>query len=482
MSDTFYMGNGGGLFSSGTRVLFIAAAISASVALGLTVGGVWSLKPYNPGAPPAPVCPMGYEFKDGDCSLVTQPIACPAGYYLEGDSCFPEVVPTCPDGYILEGDRCVAVQPTDPEPQPDPDPAPAVIPYSELHGVNYIDSVLMRKQGTPALPVQREVIRQFVPIAAEAGFNVFRVPVGWESYVDNKENFLGELVALVETANSHDIFVFVEVFQFEATSNWGDKVSTGRGFPEFIVSCYQPLRGYEYAPEVEKFWNDYYLNKVLDSSNSCQGTIDAWDLHAEFLKTMIEEIDHYPNVIGYGILNEPHVWKDSDYDRLGDMHTAIAKKLRTSTDKVIIFTRETPHGLGPDGKKYVRQVGLEYKILPRDPKNNVMYVPHIYDIYDIEGQVDRWKEVQKRWKSMGYDVGIAVGEWSPQPPQLPVSYGVNQMTMDGFVKVWAREGWMHAYWAFGGFNFAEGNVLVKQSGTLTAVGQYYVNSIEKYYE
>ncbi len=472
----------GGLFSNGNRVLFVAAAITASVALGLTVGGVWSLKPYNPSAPPAPVCPMGYEFKNGECALVTQPIVCPAGYYLEGDSCFPDVVPTCPEGYALENDECVAVQPADPEPDPEPDPDPAVIPYSELHGVNYIDPVLTRKQGTDVIPTQREVVEHFVPVAAAAGFNVFRIPVVWESYVDNEENFLGELVAIVETANSHDVFVWIEFHHFDATSNWGDKVSRGRGFPEFIVSCYEPTKEYEHAPEVEKFWHDYYLNKVLDSSNACVGTIDAWDLHARFLKDMIEEIDHYPNVIGYEILNEPHVWKDSDYDRLGDMHTAIAKKLRTSTDKVIIFTRETAHGLTPDGKEYTRKIGLEYKILPRDPAKNVMYVPHLYALDQIEEHVERWKEVQQRWKSMGYDVGIAVGEWSPQPPQLPVGYAVNQRNMDGFVKVWEREGWMHTYWAFGGFNFAEGNVLVKQSGALTVAGEYYVTSIEKYYK
>ncbi|MGI0036122.1 MAG: cellulase family glycosylhydrolase, partial [Nitrososphaera sp.] len=407
---------------------------------------------------------------------------------LEGDSCFPDVVPTCPEGYVLETDKCVAVQPTDPEPDPqpeldpEPDLAPAVIPYSELHGINYIDPVLFRKEGSPKLPIQKEVIEQFVSTAKESGFNVFRIPVIWEAYVDNKANFLGELVALVETANSHDIFVWLTVFQYDATSNWGDKVSRGRGFPEYVVSCYEPTKSYEYAPEVIRFWNDYYLNKVLDSSNSCQGTIDAWDLQAEFLKAMIEEIDYYPNVIGYEILNEPHVWKDADYDGLGEMHTAIAKKLRTSTDKVIIFTKETAHGLAPDGKKYSRQIGLEYKILPRDPAKNVMYVPHLYDLYEIENHVERWKDVQKRWMSMGYDVGIAVGEWSPQPLQLPVAYSVNQRNMDGFVKVWEREGWMHTYWAFGGFNFAEGNVLVRQSGILTFVGEYYVTSIEKYYK
>jgi hypothetical protein len=54
--------------------------------------------------------------------------------------------------------------------------------------------------------------------------------------------------------------------------------------------------------------------------------------------------------------------------------------------------------------------------------------------------------------------------------------------MDGFVRVWEREGWMNTYWAFGGFNFGEGNVLVKESGRLTTAGEYFEESIKEIYD
>ena len=476
------------LGSAGTTVLMMAAIASGSVALILTAGG-WSFKPYDPAGPPAPVCPMGYDFQNGECVLVTPPITCPEGFHLEGESCAPDVVPTCPEGYLYSEGECIPPEPEPvpepepepaPEPEPIPDPEPAEIPFEKLHGVNYFDPVLNRKEHRAKLPIQADQIEKLVISAKDAGFNVFRIPVNWESYVGNEENFLGELVALVETANSHDIFVWIDFHHFYATSSWGPKVAKGNGFPEFVVSCYQPTGPYERDPEVRKFWDDYYQNKVRDSSNSCRKTLDVWSLQAEFMTTMIKEVDHYPNVIGYELLNEPHVWEDDHYDELGNMHTEIAIELRKSTDKTIIFTRETAHGYDRDGK-YNRKAGLEYKILPKDPAKNVMYIPHLYDLDDIDIHVDRWKDVQKRWKSMGYDVRIGVGEWSPQPPQLEEGNAVTQDNMDAFVRIWQREGWMHTYWAYGGFNFGEGNVLAKKSGDLTKAGEYYAESIRNFY-
>jgi hypothetical protein len=483
----------------GTRALILSAIASASVALTLTTG-VWSFKPYDPAGPPEPVCPMGYEFADGECVLVTPPITCPDGYHLEGEVCAPDVVPSCPEGYAFTDGHCVLIEPPEeepepepepeptpepepePEPEPTPDPEPSVIPFKELRGVNYIDPVLSRKEQAAKLPIQTGQVEKFVKIAKDSGYNVFRIPVSWESYVDNEDNFLGQLVALVEEANSHDIFVWIDFHHYDATSNWPTKVSKGRGFPEFVVSCYEPKNTYERDSEVRAFWNDYYDNKVRDSENSCKRTLDIWDLQADFMKAMIDEVDHYPNVIGYEILNEPHVWTDKHYDSLGELHTEMAKELRKSTDKLIIFTRETAHGYTDDGKKYGRKIGLEYKILPKDPAKNIMYIPHLYNLNEIEEHVDRWKADQKRWESMGYDVPIGVGEWSPQPPQLEEGNAVTQENMDGFVRVWEREGWMHTYWAYGGFNFGEGNVLVKQSGTLTKAGEYFEKSIGKFYD
>ncbi len=367
-----------------------------------------------------------------------------------------------------------------PAPKPDPDEGP--LPFGELHGVNFIDPVLSRKEGKPKLSKQTDFVDEFVAKAKESNFNVFRVPVKWEAYVDNKGNFLAELEYLVKTANENDIFVWIDFHHFYATSNWGSKVAKGDGFPKFVVSCYKPTKSYERDPEVRAFWNDYYLNKVRDSGNSCKRTLDVWTLQADFMKDMILEVDNYPNVLGYELLNEPHLWKDADYENLGIMHTELAKKLRKSTDKPLMFTRETTHGLEPDGSKYTRKVELEHKILPKDPAKNVIYAPHLYGLNDIEKQVATWKAVQKKWASIGYDVEIAVGEWSTQPPQLPKGKAVTQKNMDEFVKVWSREGYMHTYWAFGCFSCGEGNVLVKKGGALEDAGRYYENSIIKHYE
>jgi aryl-phospho-beta-D-glucosidase BglC (GH1 family) len=372
------------------------------------------------------------------------------------------------------------VKPTpkpDPEPKPDDDP----LPSRELHGVNFIDPVLSRKEGKPKLSKQTDFVDELVAKAKESNFNVFRVPVKWEAYVDNKGNFLAELEYLVKTANKNNIFVWIDFHHFYATSNWGSKVAKGDGFPKFVVSCYKPTKSYERDPEVRAFWNDYYLNKVRDSSNSCKRTLDVWTLQADFMKDMIREVDDYPNLLGYELLNEPHLWKDADYENLGIMHTELAKKLRKSTDKPLIFTRETTHGLEPDGSKYTRKVELEHKILPKDPAKNVIYAPHLYGLKDIEKQVATWKAVQKKWASIGYDVEIAVGEWSTQPPQLPKGKAVTQKNMDEFVKVWSREGYAHTYWAFGCFSCGEGNVLVKKGGALEDAGRFYENSIIKHY-
>ncbi len=319
-----------------------------------------------------------------------------------------------------------------------------------------------------------------VQIAKKSDFNLFRIPVKWEAYVGNEDNFLAELDYIVKTANENKILVWIDFHHFHATSHWGKKVAKGEGFPKFVVSCYKPTKQYDRDPEVRAFWNDYYLNKVRDSSNKCKGTIDVWSLHADFMKDMIKEVDHYPNVIGYELLNEPHVWKDADYENLGIMHTEIAKKLREVTEKTIIFTRESPRGLQDDEDEYTRKPDLQYKILPK-VDGKIMYAPHVYGLDNIEKHVDNWKEDQKKWKSMGYDVEIGVGEWATQPPQLKKGKAVTQENIDDFVKVWSREGYMHTYWAFGCFSCGEGNVLVKKNGDLDHAGEFYIKSIIKHY-
>ena len=489
------------LGSAGTRALILAAILTASAALTVTAA-TSSLKPPAPPVTPDPLCPVGYNFTNGNCIPTSpQPISCPTGFHMEDGICAPNDVPDCPEGQVYSEDKCIPVTPENPpnpnptpdpdptpkpdpvpDPKPDPVPTPSTIPFSELRGVNFVDRLLDRNEGGKRTAVQTAYVDKFVAIAKDSGINVLRIPVRWEGYVDNKDNFLEELEYLVKTANENDIYVWVVFFQYDASSHWRYKVSPyGGGFPEFVVSCYHPTKDYEIDPEIREFWNDYYDNKVRDSDNSCKRTLDVWDAQADFMQDMIDEVDRYPNVIGYELINEPHVWTDSHYDRLGELHTWLATELRKSTDKVLIFTRETAHGLDSDGNKYQRKSYLEYKILPKDPAKNVIYAPHIYNLNDIEKQVSQWKDVQKKWAANGYDVEIAVGEWAPESPQLK-SPSVTPQDIDRYVSVWSREGWMHTYWAFGGFIYGEWNALVKFNGELTDPGEHFAKAINRYYD
>ena len=127
------------------------------------------------------------------------------------------------------------------------------------------------------------------------------------------------------------------------------------------------------------------------------------------------------------------------------------------------------------------QPGLEYLILPKDPDKNLIYAPHLYALKDIEKQVKSWKDYQKKWASMGYNVDIAVGEWATQRPQIPDD-PVTQENIDGFVKVWSREGYMHTYWAYGASAVGEGNALATKNGDLKKAGILFEKSILKHYD
>ncbi|HEX2013804.1 MAG TPA: cellulase family glycosylhydrolase, partial [Nitrososphaera sp.] len=374
--------------------------------------------------------------------------------------------------------------------------------WKGLHGVNFIDPVL-RTSGNQHLGADPAFVNRMVDAAADADFNVFRIPIRWNAYVYNEDNFVDELDLIARTANDNGIAVWVEFHHFDTTSHWkfynGNRVleSAGNGFPEFVVKCYvvDPDKSYERDPAVLQFWDDYYANKVKNSINNCEGIRDVWEDQASFMEAMIQKIDHYPSVLGYEILNEPHVWRDSHYDRLGDLHTVIGGKLRESTDKTIIFTRETAHGYNTaDGGKYSRRVSLEDRILPRI-EGEIRYIPHLYDLEEIEQHIGNWKSFQKEWRASvdlthpsGYDVLMGVGEWATQPPQLTAGSAVTQKNMDGFVSVWAREdaassnGFPVTYWAFGICCSGEGNRLVNDDGTLTEAGRYYKNAIAKYYK
>jgi hypothetical protein len=355
--------------------------------------------------------------------------------------------------------------------------------WKGLHGVNFIDPVLSKKERQGDVAPNPGYVAKYMAFAKKYNFNIIRVPIYWESYVGNEENFLAETELIAKEAQKHGIKVIYDNHHFFATSNWGADIHRGGiGFPSMLTDQYNPsgdgdtkTDNYGHI-EVRAFWDDFYNNKV-------RNVPDAWSLQASYMKAVINKVDKYENVLGYEILNEPHLWKQQHYTDLGEYHTAITKKLRQVTEKTIIFTRETTHG------SYNRDPDYEKLILPLDPDKNVMYWPHTYQPPSRDAgqlQVKQFKRYQSEWAAMGYDVKIGIGEWGTQSNQIAglpgMGEGGGQALMDSFVSTWAEEDWPVTYWAFGCFSCGEGNKIIESDGSLTIYGQRYVKAIETYYD
>jgi aryl-phospho-beta-D-glucosidase BglC (GH1 family) len=343
--------------------------------------------------------------------------------------------------------------------------------WSDLRGVNFIDPVLRQKESSGEMGVQNSHVHTYIPKLKNMGLNLIRLPVYWEAYPGNEENFLDEIELIVQTAEENEIYVWIDFHHFDATSYWryacaecGDYNSYGRGFPKSVVGQYHPTTDYEHDPEVVAFWNDYYLNQV-------RGVDDVWSEQADFMKSIIAKVDQYDNVIGYEILNEPHFFKSEHYAQMGILQTEIGSKLREVTDKAIIFTRETGH------HGFKRITASEDLLLPKI-SGKIVYAPHVYSSDSVDTNIKNWKAYQKEWADIGYNIPIGVGEWAVQAPQTTT---LTQAAMDGFVSQFREAGFFWTYWAYAGFDMDEGNVLINEDGTLTSAGEYLVVSVQKSY-
>ena len=385
-----------------------------------------------------------------------------------------------------------------PDPTPDPDPIPEPDPgsffvtnwrdqWSDLHGVNLMDQILHRSQKA-SIPSQTNTayVNRFLDLSADSGFNVIRIPVTWESYEGAENIFLSELELIMSEAQERGIAIWVENHHWYATSNWNEG---GAGFPKSLTDCYDPADasisgGYETDPEVRQFWDDYYNNDMRDRSNGCNYGLDVWKDQADFLATISNRLEGYSNFIGIEIINEPHIWENSQYAQLGDLHTYTGARLKAaSPNKAVIFTRETTHGFNQDGTPYGRSVGLEPFIIPRIGfDSELIYAPHVYDLPRIDVHISNFNTFLSAWTSDGYtDIRIAIGEFATQPPQLPTGEAITPENMAAFVSGWGDQGWAFTYWAMGGFFQGEGNVLANSDGTLTTAGIYYRDAIADYF-
>jgi hypothetical protein len=300
------------------------------------------------------------------------------------------------------------------------------IPVSEMRGAVFVDHILSRFEddGGPSAPTN--YVQNSMKFIKANGMNLVRVPYYWEAYVSWPGAFMDELDLIAQSAQANDVCVIFDNHHWYTSSYFANvdfgKSGKPKGFPSFVMQGY-PTTG-DYESTAGLFWTDFWNNDIEVGGET------IWELHADFVGDVIAQVDHYDSVAGYEILNEPHLFNTSQYERLGAYHTFMAQEIRSLTDKKIVFDRETARG-------FQRMPSMEQTIVPQGV-SGLVYGPHLYSVptqgSQGENQVENFKEWAQEW-----GVEVLLGEWS----------GETQEEVDAFVSVFrdAGFGWTYYKWA-----------------------------------
>jgi hypothetical protein len=268
-----------------------------------------------------------------------------------------------------------------------------------LRGAVFMDPILGTRENGGTVRMPLNYVKDSMKYMQLNGMNLARVPFYWESYVHDPVAFMNELELIAQAADANNMCVIFDNHHWYTTSYWNLEIlgnSDGRGFPSFVVKDFANKNN-DYEDTAGPFWAAFLANKISVNGKG------VWEVQAEFFTKVIQRVDNYKSVTGYEIINEPHLFDPSHYEKLGDYHTYMAKKIRAATDKKIVFDRETARG-------FTREPHSEYKIVPTGV-SGVVYGPHLYAIPSAGSQGEKQLDNFAQW-SRDWNMEILVGEWS----------------------------------------------------------------------
>ncbi|HEX2014636.1 MAG TPA: cellulase family glycosylhydrolase [Nitrososphaera sp.] len=301
----------------------------------------------------------------------------------------------------------------------------ADIPVKNFKGVVFIDGTLGKDEGSGSASVLTGYVSDSMKYIKSNGFNAIRVPYYWEAYVNDPTDFLNEIELIAQKAQANGICVIFDNHHFYTTSFWNLEVegkSDGRGFPSFVVKNF-PKKNNDYIDTAGPFWNAFLSNNISINGKK------VWDVQFQFFSKVINRVDDYNSVAGYEILNEPHLFEKAHYDKLGNYHTYMAKKIRSISDKKIFFDRETTRGIQ-------REPSMELKIFP-DGVSGVVYAPHLYSVPKAGSQGEKQIKNFKSWSTQR-GTEVLIGEWGADTQSDAVTF-LKAFKANGFG--WTAHSW-----------------------------------------
>ena len=213
-----------------------------------------------------------------------------------------------------------------------------------LSGVNFHGFLCALRQNdwvTPSsLPQQQQqqppddYVEDSFRIFEQSGIKCIRVPLYWESYERNPECFNQELVSISSLADKYGISCIYDNHQWKCSSYFG----VGIGFPNSLLTSsfgeYLPAIDYAGCPskQILKTWNEWWDRKLKTNEGK-----DCWDAQLEFLEEMINTIKDKNSTLGFEILNEPMIFRQADFRKVGIYHDYFVKHISEITDKTLFF-------------------------------------------------------------------------------------------------------------------------------------------------
>ncbi|MGB8034620.1 MAG: cellulase family glycosylhydrolase, partial [Nitrososphaeraceae archaeon] len=206
-----------------------------------------------------------------------------------------------------------------------------------LYGVNlhgFACAIRQNRVVTPKPPT--EYINDSFNILKQAGIQCIRLPVYWESYEKNPEEFNQELDSISSLADKYGISCIYDNHQWECSSYFG----RGIGFPNSLLTPSfgldpPPTRNSSGQPTkqtLKEFWNQWWDRKLRIT-----GGKDGWDAQLEFLEGVIKRVKDKNSTLGFEILNEPMVFRQADFRKVGIYHDYLIKNISALTDKTLFF-------------------------------------------------------------------------------------------------------------------------------------------------
>jgi hypothetical protein len=282
-------------------------------------------------------------------------------------------------------------------------------PYIGVNVRGLYTSLQYERYPSALIPLLADYYNKSFKLISEAGMNHVRYVFYWEAYERNPESFLNELDTVANFADKWKLNVLYDNHQYH-TSSWLDP-KNGTGFPDSLFrsnidahSIYRKGSGGEPKDEsAQHWWNKWWDRTIKDVEGN-----DGWTRQANFLKRIIQEVDKHPSTLGYEILNEPQIYIDNQWSKVGKYNTFMVDELRKVTQKTIAYSQQIPTSLQNSAISMTPQNIA--KMAPAN-KTNVVFkfttygepIPNTY-------QGNRFSIFVKAGKIAG--VPLYIGEWN----------------------------------------------------------------------